>query len=129
MNVVSHGIDLVDCERIRRLLETHGDRFLERVFTPAERAYCFESRTPHIRLSGRFAAKEAVMKALGTGWRGGVEWTDIETLPDAYGKPIARVSGTTAAIAREQGIGQFLVSISHAGQYATASVVATSPGS
>jgi len=126
-NVVSHGVDLVDCARIRRMLETHGDRFLERVFTRAERDYCMELRTPHIRLSGRFAVKEAVMKALGTGWRAGVEWTDIETLNDHNGKPHVCVAGRSAEIAAALGISHFLVSISHAGDYAIASAIAVGP--
>ena len=123
MQIVAHGIDLVHCPRIERMLREHGERFLERVFTPAERAYCFDCRTPVVRLSGRFAAKEAVMKALGTGWRGGVRWTDIETLPDPLGKPQVRLHGVTAEIARQIGIDQMLISISHAGEYATASAI------
>lgn len=78
---------------------------------------------PVIRLAGRFAAKEAVMKALGTGWRGGMKWTDIETLPDELGKPVVHLHGEAAQLAATQGIQQILMSISHAGDYAIASAI------
>jgi holo-[acyl-carrier protein] synthase len=130
-NVVAHGVDLVHCPRIARIQAAHGERFLGRVYTEAEQAYCLDCRDPVVRLSGRFAAKEAVMKVLGTGWRGGVEWTDIETLPDPLGKPLVTLRGATAELAAALGIGQVLVSISHSGEYALASAIGlgvTSPG-
>jgi holo-[acyl-carrier protein] synthase len=80
-----------------------------------------------IRLSGRFAAKEAVMKMLGTGWRGGVEWTDIETLPDPAGKPLVTLRGATAKLADTLGVTHILLSISHAGDYALASAIGLTP--
>lgn len=121
--VVSHGVDLVLCRRIEQMWREHGERFLNRVFTPAEQKYCLDCRTPALRLSGRFAVKEAVLKALGTGWRGGMEFSQIETLPDSLGRPIVRLYGQTAGRARELGIADFLVSISHAGDYAQASAI------
>ncbi|MFO0837344.1 MAG: holo-ACP synthase [Phycisphaerae bacterium] len=123
MNVVSHGIDLVACSRIERVWQAHGDAFLERIFTPAERIYCLACGTPAVRLAGRFAVKEAVFKALGTGWRGGMRWTDVETLPDGLGRPQTRVSGETAQTAQSRAIAEFLVSISHAGDWAMASAI------
>src|SRR2546429_96084 len=79
MPILGHGIDIVETRRIADLLENHGERFLERCFTTAEREYCYRNNKRHIEhLAGRFAAKEAVLKVLGTGWRGGIAWTDIE---------------------------------------------------
>jgi holo-[acyl-carrier protein] synthase len=123
MPIVAHGVDLVHCPRIARILKEHDERFLKRVYTDAERAYCLDCRDPVIRLAGRFAVKEAVMKLLGTGWRGGVEWTDIETLPDPLGKPLVTLHGPTAALAQTLGISQILISISHSGEYALASAI------
>lgn len=127
MRIVAHGIDLVHCPRIARLWQQHAERFLRRVYTPAEQAYCRDCKDQVIRLSGRFAVKEAVMKALGTGWRGGIEWTDIETLPDPLGKPLVALTGRTAQLAATLGIAQVLVSISHSGEYAVASALALGP--
>jgi holo-[acyl-carrier protein] synthase len=123
MNVIAHGVDLVHCPRVARVWEAHGERFLSRVYTASERAYCLGCKDPVIRLSGRFAAKEAVMKMLGTGWRGGVEWTDIETLPDPLGKPLVTLHGATAKVATTLGITHVLLSISHAGEFAFASAI------
>jgi holo-[acyl-carrier protein] synthase len=125
MSIVAHGVDLVHCPRIARIWQEHGERFLKRVYTARERDYCLAApRIALPRLSGRFAAKEAVMKLLGTGWRGGVEWTDIETLPDPLGKPLVTLHGATARLAASLGIERVLISISHAGDYALASALA-----
>jgi holo-[acyl-carrier protein] synthase len=121
---IAHGIDLVHCPRIERIWRDHGELFLTRVYTLAERAYCLDCQAPVTRLAGRFAAKEAVLKALGTGWRGGIHWTDIETLPDALGKPVLTLRGATRDLAERLGLRALVVSISHAGEYAVASVVA-----
>ena len=120
MQIIAHGIDIVRCDRVARVWRDHADRFLERVYTPAERDYCLNCRTPAIRLSGRFAAKEAVFKVLGTGWSGDIHWTDIETLPDALGKPLVTLHGATASLAESMGIKHILLSISHTPEYATA---------
>lgn len=128
MNLIGHGIDIVVCRRIEEVWQRHGERFLERIFTAAEREYCLDSRTPVVRLSGRFAAKEAVLKALGTGWRGGIQWTDIDVLPDGFGKPHVRLAGGCADVARAAGIRHIVVSISHAGEYAAASALALGEG-
>jgi len=123
MQIIAHGVDIVVCARIARIWQDHGDRFLERLYTPAERAYCLECRTPLPRLAGRFAAKEAVLKVLGTGLRGGLEWTDIETLPDGLGKPVVALHGAAGRAAAALGITGVLMSISHAGDYAVASAI------
>jgi holo-[acyl-carrier protein] synthase len=122
--VIAHGVDIVVVARVERIWREHGERFLQRVFTPDELSYCLDCKTPALRLSGRFAAKEAALKALGTGWRAGVEWTDVETLPDGYGKPWLTLHKHSAKVATELGIERMLVSISHAGEYAVASVIA-----
>ncbi|MCG3126324.1 MAG: Holo-[acyl-carrier-protein] synthase [Phycisphaerae bacterium] len=124
MHLLGHGIDIVVCRRIEEVWQRHGERFLERIFTLEERTYCLDSRTPVVRLSGRFAAKEAVLKALGTGWRGGILWTDIEVLPDGFGKPHVGLTGGCADVARAAGIELLALSISHAGDYAVASALA-----
>jgi holo-[acyl-carrier protein] synthase len=124
MNIICHhGIDLVDCRRIEDLLRRHGERFLARVYTPAERQYCRRHVKQVERLAGRFAVKEAVMKMLGTGWQNGVTWTDIETTNDATGRPAVRLSNKTADLARAMGVEQISVSITHTADLAIASVV------
>jgi holo-[acyl-carrier protein] synthase len=128
MLVVAHGIDIVRCDRIERLWREHEQRFLDRVYTPAEREYCLNCKTPAIRLSGRFAAKEAVMKVLGTGWRGPLRWTDIETRPDPLGKPVVSLHGEAARLAASLGIERILVSISHTDEYAMASAIGAAGG-
>lgn len=124
MSVIAHGIDLVAVPRIADIWQRHGETFLSRIFTPGEARYCLDFKTPPTRLAGRFAVKEAVLKCLGTGWRGGIEWTDIETLNDPLGKPLVTVGGKSGELAKALGITHFLASISHAGDYAMASVIA-----
>ncbi|UCD57540.1 MAG: holo-ACP synthase, partial [Candidatus Hydrogenedentota bacterium] len=87
MGIVAHGIDLVDCPRIEQMIQRHGERFVERVFTDAERAYAQANKNEIEKLAGRFAAKEAVLKMIGTGWRGKIAWTDIEIINNASGQP------------------------------------------
>jgi len=123
MSIIANGIDLVHCPRIARVWHEHGERFIRRIYTAREQAYCLDSRDPVIPLAGRFAAKEAVMKVLGTGWRGGIEWTDIETLNDPLGKPFVTLHGKTAQMAQSLGIKQVLLSISHSGEFAMASAI------
>jgi holo-[acyl-carrier protein] synthase len=124
MPILGHGIDIVETRRIADLLENHGERFLERCFTPAEREYCYRNQKRHIEhLAGRFAAKEAVLKVLGTGWRGGIAWTDIEILPEPSGQPKIRLSGECLKIAKTLGISKWHVSISHIETHATASAI------
>ena len=123
MRIIGHGVDLVLIARVERVWQRHGQRFLDRTYTPAEQRYCLEGRLAATRLAGRFAAKEAVMKVLGTGWTRGVEFAHIETLPDAMGKPVVTLLDSTAAVAANLGIRSILISISHAGDYATASAI------
>src|SRR5436309_8838566 len=124
MPILGHGIDIVETARIRRSVEEHGQRFLDRVYTPAEQLYCARNRKRYFEhLSGRFAAKEAVLKVLGTGWRGGIAWTDIEVIKEPSGQPKVRLTGECARIARELGIAQWHVSLSHIETHATASAI------
>lgn len=127
MNAVAHGIDLVDIDRIQRMLTEHGDRFLQRVFTSAEQEYaksggvrCAE------RLAARFAAKEAVLKAIGTGLRSGMSWTEIEVRVLPSGAPMIATSGRVAEVTGECGISNWLLSLSHSGGFAIASVIGVS---
>ena len=117
---VSVGVDIVEIERVAELLRRHGERFLERVYTEAEAAYC-RGRVPE--LAARFAAKEAVMKALGTGRRG-VGWREVEILPDGRGKPGVALHGRALARAGQLGLEHFAISLSHSREFAVASVVA-----
>lgn len=121
---ILQGIDIVDCLKIEQLLQKHEKRFLNRVFTPTEQRYCSRYRNRAERLAGRFAVKEAVMKMLGTGWSGGVAWTNIETTNNTAGKPEVKLSGELAQIAQKMGIKTVSISISHTGNMAIASAVA-----
>jgi holo-[acyl-carrier protein] synthase len=122
--LIGHGIDLVETARIRNMHEEHGQRFLDRCFTPAEQEYCARSTKRYYEhLSGRFAAKEAILKVLGTGWRAGIAWTDMEILPNPQGQPQVTLGGVTADIAREMGINRWHLSISHIETHATASAI------
>src|SRR6056300_1495980 len=100
MGIVAHGIDLVDCPRIEQMVQRHGERFINRVFTNAEQAYARANKNEIEKLAGRFAAKEAILKLIGTGWRGKIAWTDIEIINDSLGKPEVHVAGQVREIAR-----------------------------
>ena len=128
MPIHGHGIDLVQTRRIARMLEAHGERFLCRCFTDAERAYAAANAKRQIEhLAGRFAAKEAVLKALGTGWSGGIAWTEVEIVrPSAQrtAPPTVRLHGRAEAVARAAGITHWWLSISHVSDHALASAIA-----
>jgi holo-[acyl-carrier protein] synthase len=114
----------VETGRIRQLVERHGDHFLDRVFTASEQKYAsVNPKRYYEHLAGRFAAKEAVLKVLGTGWRGGIAWTDIEVVRDPSGQPRIALTGECARIAGEIGIARWHVSISHIETHATASAI------
>lgn len=125
MRIVGIGLDLVKIERIRTLAERWRERFLERLYTEAERRYCFERASPYASLAGRFAAKEAVLKAIGTGWSAGVSWQDIQVVNDGSGKPVAQVQGRAGALLQEAGVTDIHISLSHDADYAIAQVVLT----
>lgn len=127
MKIVAHGIDLVDFGRIEQMLEKHPQRFLDRVFTAAEQADADRNKNRVEKLSGRFAAKEAVMKLIGTGWRDGIAWTDIEVVNNPLGEPIVTITGQVKEIADVKGIEQITLSITHTANFAIASAVALAP--
>ena len=121
-----HGVDLVDISRIESMLEMHGDSFLQRVFTATEQRDAEaggKRRCEHY--AARFAAKEAVFKALGTGWAGGISWTDVGIERKPGGQPTVCVSGEAAKVAADMGVTSWAISLSHTEQHAMASVVGT----
>lgn len=124
MKIIAHGIDLVDFGRIEQMLEKHPQRFLDRVFTPTEQTDAERVKNRIEKLAGRFAAKEAVMKLIGTGWRDGVAWTDIEVVNNPLGQPIVAITGKVKELADEKGIEQITLSITHTANFALASAVA-----
>lgn len=125
MRIVGHGIDIVETQRIRQMLDAHGQRFLARCFTDAEQAWQGRSERRRIeRLAGRFAAKEAILKAVGTGWAAGVTWTDAEVVPEPTGRPGVRLHGRLRELAHELGIRHWTLSITHAAGQAQASAIA-----
>ena len=121
--IVGHGVDLVEIGRIARSIDEHGERFLERVFTTRERDDAGEGPKRIEKLAARFAAKEAALKAIGTGWSRGIAWTDIETASEFSGKPTLRVGGVAGDIARDLGGARWHLSLSHTATHAIASVI------
>jgi holo-[acyl-carrier protein] synthase len=123
---LSVGVDLVELERIAQVVGRYGDRFLTRIYTPEELLHC-RGRVPE--LAARFAAKEAVSKALGVGMNHisaqGIGWRDVEVLSDRRGKPLLKLSGRAHELADEQGLREWAVSLSHERAYAMAFVVAS----
>ena len=114
--VIGIGTDICHIERIKKL----APEAVERILTVAEAAYCGRYANPHERIAGRFAAKEAILKALGTGWSAGLGWGQLEILPDAAGAPLVTLSGAARTRLLELGATRCLVSISHQGEYAVA---------
>jgi holo-[acyl-carrier protein] synthase len=121
--IVSIGIDIVEVGRLERAVDRHGSRFLEKVYTPAEIAYCNAKAARFVHFAGRFAAKEAAMKALGTGWGQGVAWREVEILPSASGPPQLVLHGIARARFGEIGATRAHLSISHTHANAVAHVV------
>jgi len=120
--MLSVGVDIIEIDRIARALDRFGDRFLRRVYTPAEVVYC-RNKIPE--LAARFAAKEAISKALGTGLVG-ISWAEMEILGDRLGKPTVTLYGRASERARALGLHQWAVSLSHSDHQAIAMVIAAS---
>lgn len=118
--VIGIGTDIIECVRIAKMIEKHGELFLKRVYTYAEIAYCSCRKSANQHYAGRWAAKEAVLKALGTGWAHGIQWTDIEVVNEIGGRPHIELDGQAKAISQQQGIHEILISISHCRSYAIA---------
>ena len=122
--IVGTGIDLCEVDRIEKALASpHGARFRERVYTPAEIAYAESKANRCERYAARFAAKEAGMKALGTGWRNGLGWRDLEVANLPSGRPTLRLHGKAREIAERLGVRAISLSITHTAQQAMASVI------
>src|SRR4051794_29904197 len=127
MEILGIGTDIIECPRIGRMIEQHGELFLRRVYTDREIRYCQARKHAIEHFAGRWAAKEAILKAIGTGWIRGIAWTDIEVRNGGGGQPLVLVCGGAKEAAVERGIGDILISISHCRTYATAYAIAVSP--
>jgi holo-[acyl-carrier protein] synthase len=124
MNILGIGTDITECLRIAQMIERHGELFIARVYTPQEIQYCQSRKQSTQHFAGRWAAKEAVLKAVGTGWRRGISWRDVEIRNQLGGKPEVALFGGVRDVVDELGIGQILISISHCRSHATAYALA-----
>lgn len=121
--IVGLGLDIAEIDRVEAAIARHGVAFLNRVYTPREVAYCERHKHKYERYAARFAAKEAAMKALGTGWRRGVRWRDIEVANAPSGKPTLNLAGVARHFADGLGVKEISLSITHSGNLALAQVI------
>ena len=121
--IVGIGIDVAEVKRIRAVIESQGERFLRRVFTLEEVAHCEKFKNKYERYAGRFAAKEAAMKALGTGWSRGVRWVDVEVVRTRGGRPILELKGEARKVADRLGVKNIALSMTHTVEQAIAQVI------
>jgi holo-[acyl-carrier protein] synthase len=121
--IVGMGIDITEVKRIAAVIESQKERFLRRVYTPDEVAYCEQFRNRYERYAGRFAAKEAAMKALGTGWSNGVRWVDLEVVRERSGRPTLSLKGEAKKIADALRVKTIAISITHTAEQAIAQVI------
>jgi holo-[acyl-carrier protein] synthase len=121
--IIGTGVDVVEIARIRRILERLESRFISRVFTPAEQHFCDGHRDPVPHYAVRFAAKEALFKALGTGWAKGVTWLDVEVLREQQEAPVLRLQGEAKRLSASMGTQKVHLSLSHSDQWAVAMVI------
>src|SRR5208282_4086476 len=121
--IVGLGLDIAEIDRITAALTRHGAAILERLYTPTEVAYCEKHKNKFERYAARFAAKEAAMKALGTGWSNGVRWRDIEVVRAASGKPSLHLEGKAKELAVKLGVKNIALTITHSGNLALAQVI------
>lgn len=121
--IVGMGIDVAEVKRIQDVIESQKERFLRRVYTLEEAAYCEEFKNKYERYAGRFAVKEAAMKALGTGWSRGVRWIDVEVVRQRGGRPTLALKGEAKKIADGLGVKNIAVSITHTAYQAIAQVI------
>ena len=128
MSVIGTGVDLVECARIQRSIDRFGDRFLHRVFTDGEIQYSMSMKFPARHLAARFAAKEAVSKAFGTGIGKAMGWRDIDIQKKPSGEPFLVLSGPAQELARKRGVTSAFITLSHTEHHAMASVVLESTG-
>jgi holo-[acyl-carrier protein] synthase len=123
LNILGTGVDLAEVGRIRDAVERHGERFIKRIYTPGEIAYVERKANKSERYAGRFAAKEAGMKAIGTGWKRGVTWQDFEVINLPTGRPTLQLHGEAAKIAEKMGVRSVWLSITHTAELAMAQVI------
>lgn len=121
--IIGLGVDIAEVPRVQAAIERRGKRFLDRVFTRNEIEYCERFKNKFERYAGRFAAKEAAMKALGTGWRRGIRWVDLEVVREQSGRPTISLAGEAAKIAGQLGVRHISVSITHTEAQALAQVI------
>ena len=124
MVIIGIGTDIIECPRIGMMIEQHGELFLRRVYTDREIRYCQARKHAMEHFAGRWAAKEAILKAIGTGWTRGIAWTDVEVRNQPGGAPKVYVCGGAKEAAVEKGIVDIMISISHCRTYATAYALA-----
>ncbi len=124
MNILGIGTDITECLRIARMIERYGELFIDRVYTQEEIRYCQNRKQSTQHYAGRWAGKEAVLKALGTGWVAGIRWRDIEIRNEPGGRPIVAVRGAMSDVVERLGVGRVLISISHCRTHATAYAIA-----
>ncbi len=122
--IIGIGTDIIECLRIAQMIERHGELFINRVYTPHEIRYCQSRKMATQHFAGRWAAKEAVLKALGTGWRKGISWRDIEVVNEPGGRPLVELRGGARDVGERLGIAEMLISISHCRSHATAYAIA-----
>lgn len=123
MNLIGIGIDVVEVDRVKSSLDEFGDQFRERIFTEQELEYCDRQKRPELHLAARFAAKEAVAKAFGTGIGKEIGWLDMEVVRRESGEPEIKLHGRAAEHAEKRKVGQVLISLTHAKHYAAANAV------
>jgi holo-[acyl-carrier protein] synthase len=124
MDILGVGTEIVECLRIGRMIERHGERFLTRVYTEWETVFCQSRRRSREHFAERWAAKEAVLKALAIHWHRDLSWTEIEVSQGSDARPVVRLTGAVREAAEARGLGGFFVSLSHCRAYATAYVLA-----
>lgn len=124
LQIIGIGTDIIECLRIAQMIDRHGELFISRVYTPHEISYCSTKKAATQHYAGRWAAKEAVLKALGTGWRKGISWRDIEVRNQPSGAPTIALCGGAREVFEKSGIATMHISISHCRSHATAYAIA-----
>jgi holo-[acyl-carrier protein] synthase len=122
--IIGIGTDIIECLRIAQMIERHGDLFINRVYTPLEIQYCQSRKLATQHYAARWAGKEAVLKALGTGWRKGISWRDVEIRNDPGGRPTVALRGGVRDVVEQLGIIDMHISLSHCRSHATAYAIA-----
>lgn len=123
-SILGIGTDIVECLRIAQMIERHGELFLTRVYTPHELQYCQSRKQSTQHFAGRWAAKEAILKTIGTGWVRGIGWRDVEIQNEGGGRPLVMLHGGALEASQRAGIREIMVSISHCRSHATAYALA-----